>query len=160
MIARMVFYRLVHSVLTLFLVSIVLFAGTEILPGDTAEIILGMEATPENVAAMRKRLGLDRSAPVRYFEWLGNMLRGDFGTSLAAATSTEKLVNSRIRNSAVLGISVAVIAIPIAVALGLLAAMLPAAGARHTSARNHAAAMRPSEARVVSERMGRLHRRA
>ena len=125
MIRRMVFHRLLHCVVTLFLVSILLFSGTEFLPGDTAEAILAMEATPENLAALRKRLGLDRSAPVRYFEWLGNMLTGDFGMSLAAATKTERVVNNRVRNSALLGMVVALIAIPIAVSLGLLAAMVP-----------------------------------
>ena len=125
MIRRMVFHRLFHCVVTLFLVSILLFAGTEFLPGDAAEAILAMEATPENLAALRKRLGLDRSAPVRYFEWLGNMLTGDFGMSLAAATKTERVVNNRVRNSALLGMVVALIAIPIAVGLGLLAAMVP-----------------------------------
>lgn len=124
MIRRMVLHRLAHCMVTLFLVSMLLFAGTEILPGDAAEAILAMEATPENLAALRKRLGLDRPAPVRYFEWLGNILRGNFGMSLAAATKTERVVNNRVRNSALLGMVVAFIAIPVAVGVGLLAAMV------------------------------------
>ena len=125
MLLQVILIRLVHCLVTLFLVSILLFIGTEILPGDAADIILGLESTPETLAALRERLGLDRSALVRYFEWFGSMLRGDLGTSLAAATKTEAVVHNRVYNSALLGMVVAVIAIPLAIGLGLLAAMYP-----------------------------------
>ena len=123
--ARMILYRMCHCLVILFLVSLLLFTGTELLPGDAAEIILGMEATPDTLAALRDKLGLHRSAPQRYFEWLANVVRGNLGDSLAAATKTEALVNNRIRNSALLGLAVALIAIPIAISLGLVAALTP-----------------------------------
>ena len=125
MMAKMILYRLGHCVVTLLLVSALLFTGTEFLPGDAADAILGMESTPDTLAALRDKLRLHRPATVRYFEWLTNVVRGDLGHSLAAATKTETVVNHRVRNSALLGLAVAVIAIPVAIGLGLLAAMKP-----------------------------------
>ena len=63
-----------------------MFAGTEILPGDVAEIMLGQEATPESLAALRESLGLNKSAPVRYFEWLGDMARSRNAVTYLSAT--------------------------------------------------------------------------
>ena len=71
MMFRMIMRRLGIGVVTLWVVSLLMFAGTEILPGDVAEIMLGQEATPESLAALREKLGLNKSAPVRYLEWLG-----------------------------------------------------------------------------------------
>ena len=68
---------------TLLIVSVMVFAGTELLPGDVAEAILGQQATPEAVAAIREELELDRPALVRYWEWLSGFLHGDLGRSLA-----------------------------------------------------------------------------
>ena len=123
--ARMIVQRLALALLTLFLVSIILFAGTEALPGDTAELILGMEATPDTLAALREKLGLHRTPAVRYIEWLTQLMRGDLGTSLAANSKAVGLVDFRVRNSALLGLLVAAIAVPVAIVLGLLAAMRP-----------------------------------
>ena len=72
--------------LTLFIVSIVIFAVTELLPGDVAVMILGSEATDETLAALRTQLGLDRPAPARYLDWLTGAARGDFGESLRMRT--------------------------------------------------------------------------
>ena len=80
---RMIWRRLGIGLVTLWVVSLIMFAGTEILPGDVAEIMLGMEATPESLAALRSELGLNRPAYIRYFEWLGDMARADLGMSLA-----------------------------------------------------------------------------
>ena len=70
---------------TLFIVSVLIFVGTSVLPGDVAQIILGQMATPETLAVLRAKLGLDQPPYVRYFLWLGNLLTGDLGTSKAGA---------------------------------------------------------------------------
>ncbi len=99
------------------------FAGTEILPGDVAEAVLGQQATPEAVQAIRDELGLDRSAPVRYFEWLANFASGDLGKSLVSGREISDLISGRLANSFFLAAVAAIIAIPLSVGLGLLAAL-------------------------------------
>ena len=74
--------RLLVGLLTLWAASVLVFAGTELLPGDVATAILGQEKTPEAVEALRAKLGLDRPAPVRYFDWLTGLLSGEMGNSL------------------------------------------------------------------------------
>ena len=81
---RLIAQRLGLGVLTLLAASVLIFAGTEILPGDLASAILQNSATPENVAELRAELGLNRPASVRYVEWLGNAAQGDLGHSLAS----------------------------------------------------------------------------
>ena len=80
--------RLALGGLVLLVVSAVVFIATEVLPGDVARAILGQGATPELIANVRERLGLDEPAHLRYFTWLGHLLAGRLGTSLAnGATS-------------------------------------------------------------------------
>lgn len=128
---RMIMRRLGIGVVTLWVVSILMFAGTEILPGDVAEIMLGQEATPESLAALREKLGLNKSAPVRYLEWLGDMATFDLGLSLAGHSGTgggatiEVLIGARLQNTLLLSSIVAAISVPLSVTLGLLAAMFP-----------------------------------
>ena len=81
---RLIAQRLGLGLLTLLAASVLIFAGTEILPGDLASAILQNNATPESLAEMRSELGLDRPAPVRYVEWLGRVASGDLGRSLAS----------------------------------------------------------------------------
>lgn len=119
----MILQRIGIGFITLLVVSVLIFVGTEILPGDVAEIILGQSATPESLAALRAELGLNKPAVVRYFEWLGDMIRFDLGISKAGGTTIEELIKSRLSNTFLLGGMVAMIAVPIAVILGLLAAM-------------------------------------
>lgn len=133
MMFRMILRRLGIGLVTLWVVSILMFVGTEILPGDVAEIMLGQEATPESLAALREKLGLNKSAPVRYFEWLGDMATFDLGLSLAGHAGTggggatiEVLIGARLQNTLLLSAIVAAIAVPLSVTLGLLAAMFPA----------------------------------
>ena len=78
-ILTMVAQRLALGLLTLFIVSLIIFLGMELLPGDLAEAILGQAALPETVKAFREELRLDLPPHVRYFEWLAGMLQGDFG---------------------------------------------------------------------------------
>ena len=115
--------RLVLGFLTLVVVSALIFAVTEWLPGDIAVNILGQSATPENVAAIRAELGLDRPAHVRYVEWLRDAANGDFGTSLANKRPVATVVGPRLWNTLFLAIYAAVISIPLSVFLGILAAI-------------------------------------
>ncbi len=121
----MVLQRIGIGIMTLLVVSILVFAGTEILPGDVAQIVLGQSATPEALAALRADLGLDKPAPVRYFEWLGDMATFDLGISKAGGASIGDLIGGRLYNTFLLGGIVAFIAVPISIFLGLLAAMYP-----------------------------------
>lgn len=108
---------------TLFVVSIVIFAVTELLPGDVAVMILGSEATDETLAALRTQLGLDKPAPARYIDWLSGAARGDFGESLRMRTEVGPLVLERLKNSlALAGIALA-IGVPLALGLGIIAGL-------------------------------------
>ncbi len=121
----MVLQRIGIGFITLLVVSVLVFAGTEILPGDVAEIVLGQSATPENLAKLRSELGLDKPAVVRYFQWLGDMITFDLGVSKAGGTSIGDLIGGRLYNTFFMGGIVAVIAVPLSIFLGLLAAMYP-----------------------------------
>jgi len=81
-ILNIIMKRLGLGLLTLLVISIIIFGAVELLPGDIAQAVLGQGATEENVAAMREQLGLDRAAPIRYLEWLQGAATGDFGVSL------------------------------------------------------------------------------
>jgi len=115
--------RLGLGFLTIIVISVLIFLGVEALPGDVATAILGQEATPETVAAFRKELKLDLPPHVRYFAWLGDFLRGDMGTSLANKRPISELIFWRFQNTIFLAASAAVVAVPIAVILGILAAL-------------------------------------
>jgi peptide/nickel transport system permease protein len=99
---RLLGRRLLLGLLTLWLVSLVLFALTQALPGDAARAILGREATPERLEAVRRQLHLDQSPVRQYAHWLGGAVRGDFGVSLAARQPVSRLLGDRLVNSLVL----------------------------------------------------------
>ena len=107
----------------MFVVSVLVFASTEILPGDVAEAILGRMATPEAVAAIRERLGLERPAYIRYFDWLISLLTGQLGTSLGSGREITDLMGERLWNTVRLASITAVIVVPLAILLGLISAM-------------------------------------
>lgn len=115
--------RLIYGALTLLVVSFIIFAATEILPGDVATAILGQSATEENAAAMRERLGLNRPAYVRYTEWLGAFLQGDLGNSLSNNRPIAPQIRFRLENTLLLSATAAAISMPLAIALGLVAAI-------------------------------------
>ncbi len=121
----MVLRRIAIGFATLLVVSVLVFAGTEILPGDVAQIVLGQSATPESLAALRAELGLDQPWYVRYFGWLGDMMTGDLGISKAGGATISSLIGERLSNTLFLGGIVALIAVPLSVVLGLIAAMYP-----------------------------------
>jgi len=117
--------RLLLSLATLWVVSVLVFVGTEILPGDVASAVLGQGATEEAKEAIRSQLGLHRPAVVRYLEWLGNIASGELGNSLASRRPIAGILESRLANTLTLAALTAVISVPLAVGLGLLAAAFP-----------------------------------
>jgi peptide/nickel transport system permease protein len=131
-VLRTVLQRLGLGLLTLLAVSVIIFWSLELLPGGFAEAILGQGATPESVASINKTLGLDRPAFIRYFEWVGGALVGNFGQSFAGAGSgwgatdvrlVSTVIAPRLYNTFFLAAMTTVIAVPIALALGLMCAL-------------------------------------
>ena len=122
---RLVIKRLVISIVTMWAVTVMVFIGTQILPGDVAEAILGQSATPETLAGLRNKLGLDRPAYVRYLGWIQNLAKGDLGTSLSGDVPISWLIKQRLGNTLLLAGITASIAVPSAILIGLIAAMFP-----------------------------------
>ncbi len=122
-ISGLVLKRLASGLVTLLVVSILVFVGTEILPGDVAQAVLGQQATPEAVQAIRDQLGLDRPALQRYLEWLANFAQGDLGQSLVSGREISELIAPRLEKTLFLALSAAIIAIPLSIGLGLIAAL-------------------------------------
>lgn len=111
--------------ITVLAVSLIIFLGTKVLPGDAAQIRLGQQATDANIAAMRERLGLDRSLFVQYFTWLGNFVTGDLGVSLLSDVPITSLIADRYKNTLTVSLLTAMIGVPISLMLGIFAAMFP-----------------------------------
>ncbi len=122
-VGSLVARRLGLGLITLFVVSIIIFGAVELLPGDIAQQILGQSATEETVAAFRRELGLDRPAIVRYFEWLGGAIQGDFGVSLANERSVAQQIAPRFANTLFLAGVAAAISVPLSITIGVLAAL-------------------------------------
>lgn len=122
-IGRLILQRLAMGLGTLFVVSGIIFFAVELLPGDLAEEILGQAATEETVAAFRKEVGLDRPVLERYADWLGGVVVGDFGTSLANGRDISDLIGTRLYNTLFLAGMAALIAVPLSLMLGLLSAL-------------------------------------
>lgn len=120
---RLIAQRLGLGFGTLVAASLLIFVGTEILPGDLASAVLQNSATPESLAEMRKELGLDRPAYVRYAEWLGGVAVGDFGHSLASHRDVIEEIAPRLTNTVFLAVYAAILAVPLAIVLGLMAAI-------------------------------------
>jgi len=125
-VIRAVFRRISLSALILFLVSVLVFAATEVLPGDALEVSLRAEElavlTNEQLDAMRRELGLDRPAWKRYAEWIGGAVQGNFGVTLMGRTPVAELIAMPLRNSGILAAAIALVAIPVALFIGLVAA--------------------------------------
>ncbi|MBE2276417.1 MAG: ABC transporter permease [Rhodobacteraceae bacterium] len=118
----LILMRIAVGLLLLLVVSAVIFLGVEALPGDTAEAILGRSATPDALANLRAKLGLDQPAWERYFTWLTGVLSGDLGKSLTNGADIAAAIAPRLHNSLFLAASAAVIAVPLALGLGVIAA--------------------------------------
>ncbi|PBB41251.1 ABC transporter permease [Mesorhizobium sp. WSM3866] len=120
-VLRLVAQRIALGILLLFAVSVLIFAGTQILPGDVAQSILGQSATPEAVANLRQELGLNDPAYVRYFQWVGGVLTGDLGKALTTRQEITVTLLPRLWNTLFLAFWAAAVSIPLSIILGLIA---------------------------------------
>lgn len=123
-IASMIGKRLILSVITLLIVSFAVFFATNMLPGDTAAILLGQAATPEAVAGLRHAMHLDEPALLRFLRWLAGVLTGDLGTSYANNMPIAQLIGYRFVNTMELAGITALVAVPLALTLGITAAVM------------------------------------
>ena len=117
-IARALARRIAASVVVLLGVSVLLFAATAVLPGDPATRLLGLEATPENLEAMRRQLGLDKPVPLQYADWLGGVLTGDMGNA-TSGRPVGPLLRERASNSLILAVVAASLTVAIALVVGV-----------------------------------------
>jgi peptide/nickel transport system permease protein len=122
-IVPLILRRAGSAALTLLLVSVVIFTIASLLPGDAAQEVLGQSATADQVAALRDEMGLDRPAPVRYVEWLVALLQGDPGYSFVANLPVSQIIAERLPNSLLLAGLTAVVAVPLALLIGIVAAV-------------------------------------
>ena len=123
-ILKLVVQRIALGLVLLLAVSLLIFAGTEALPGDVAQSILGQSATPEALANLREALGLNEPALTRYFKWLGGILTGDFGVALTNGQDIGQAIGQRLGNTLFLASAAAMISVPLAILLGLVAGMV------------------------------------
>ena len=114
--------RLLSFVLTLLATSVVVFAVLEILPGNAAEVILGETGTPESIAAMEEKLGLNQPAATRYLNWMGGLLQGQTGLSISYDTPTAQLMAERMQVTLPLAVMAMGLTVALALALGIYAA--------------------------------------
>lgn len=128
-VLRLVATRLAWLLITLFVVSVLIFAATQALPGDTARAILGRNATPDRLGPMRERLGLNRPLLDQYLSWLGGVLRGDLGTSLASGNadgrSVSEVISPKVAHSLWLLLTTAIVSVPLAIGFALATAARP-----------------------------------
>jgi peptide/nickel transport system permease protein len=115
--------RLAMGVFILFGVSILITIGVEALSGDVCSAILGQAAEPSTVAACQAQLGIDRPVHIRYAEWLGNILQGDMGTSLANDREVSEQIGKRLGNTLYLAVTTSIFAVPVGILLGVIAAL-------------------------------------
>ena len=115
--------RLGLAVVTIFIISLIVFFGVEALPGDAATAYLGQLATDESLKALREEFGLNTPPLQRYVNWLGDLVRGDLGDSLSRRKPVTELIGNRFRNTAVLAAAATIFAVPIAIVLGVIAGL-------------------------------------
>lgn len=115
--------RVGFILLTLLLASIIIFAATQLLPGDVAQVMLGQFATEQAVANLRAELGLNRPVYIQYLDWLTSFVRGDWGESMVSRQPVQPMIISRLRNSAMLGSVALLFYVPLGILLGVIAAL-------------------------------------
>ncbi|KAB1946982.1 ABC transporter permease [Brevibacterium linens] len=115
--------RAVQFALSLLVASVAVFALMSLLPGNAAQVALGTNATPEAVAALEAQYGLDRPPLIRYFDWMGGMLTGDFGTSYVTGAEITPVIVGSVQVTAILVVAAIAVSIVIAVPLGTFAAL-------------------------------------
>jgi peptide/nickel transport system permease protein len=114
--------RLLLGLVTLFVTSVIIFAATQVLPGDAARSILGRTATPESLAELQRQLGLDKPVITQYWEWISGILTGDLGTSLANSLPVTEVIGERLQYSLFLMLIAAAISVPLGIILGAASA--------------------------------------
>jgi peptide/nickel transport system permease protein len=123
-LAKLILWRIALGIVTLLLVSILIFLATNALPGDPARAILGARATPEALAELRSQLGLDKPVITRYGVWLGDFVTGDLGQSLAGMKQpVSEVIGRRLYNSMILVLLASLISVPLSMALGSYTAL-------------------------------------
>src|SRR5947208_6860556 len=120
---RYILKRLGLTVITLVIVSFVVFAASQLLPGDVGRTILGPYASQQQVDALDKSLGNDKPLPVRYWNWASDFVRGDWGVSPVQNVEVRPLVTGRLKNSLILGAFAMVLIVPFSILMGVWAAL-------------------------------------
>jgi peptide/nickel transport system permease protein len=120
-VLKLVAQRIALGLLLLLAISVVIFVGTQLLPGDVAQAILGQSATPQALENLRRDLGLNEPAYIRYFNWLGGVLTGDLGVALSNGQDISEQLGKRLANTLFLAGVAAVVAVPVSIILGLVA---------------------------------------
>ena len=120
-VLKLVAQRVSLGLLLLLAVSVLIFTGTQLLPGDVAQAILGQSATPQALENLRRDLGLNDPAYIRYFNWLGGVLTGDLGVALSNGQAIATQLGKRLGNTLFLASVAAVVSVPLSILLGLLA---------------------------------------
>jgi peptide/nickel transport system permease protein len=128
---RMLLQRIAFAIISLLVVSILVFAATQLLPGNAAVARLGRNATPEAVANFKKLFHLNEPMYTQYVQWLGHLLKGNLGTSFATGISVGSMIGHEVENSLMLLIITTVVGMPLSVAAGIFAAV------RHGRASDH-----------------------
>ncbi len=122
-IMPLILYRVGSALLTLFLVSAVVFTISGLLPGDAAQEVLGQSATPEQIAALRHEMGLDQPGLLRYYNWLSSILAGDPGMSYVANMPVREIISDRLPNTLTLAGITAVVSVVLALTIGIISAI-------------------------------------
>lgn len=122
-LCKLLLQRLALGLLSLLAVSVIIFLAVGMLPGDVAQAMLGQAATPETVAAFRAQLGLDLPPLTRFGHWAWQLLHGDLGLSLANQRPIAELIGTRLGNTFTLALLAALVSVPVALLLGMLAAL-------------------------------------
>lgn len=122
-VLTLILCRIGVAVVTLLIVSLIVFAATEMLPGDVVQILLGQAATPEAVAGLREAMNLDQPAFLRFLGWLGGLAQGDLGHSYANRMAVAELIGGRLVNTLKLAALTAAFSVPMALTLGIVTAI-------------------------------------
>jgi peptide/nickel transport system permease protein len=120
---KLLLKRALAAILTLVAISAGLFAAIMLLPGDAADIVLGQASSEEARAALQATMHLDEPAPLRYMHWLVGALHGDLGISLISNVKVANLIGSRLTSTLLLAGLTTAVAVPLAIALGITAAV-------------------------------------
>ncbi|MEO1317450.1 MAG: ABC transporter permease, partial [Pseudomonadota bacterium] len=120
--AAYIVQRILAAVVVMAMVALFVFLLLRLSPGDPAAIIAGDTATPEQLERIRENLGLNEPIFVQFFTWMGDLLRGDFGTSILSGTPVLEMIGGRLEPTISLALTTIVLSVVIAVPLGVLAA--------------------------------------